>query len=103
MRRDQPLTLTLGLSLLARGLRQAGEPAAGRAVVADALAATDRTGQRYLLAELLRIDAELLALSGDRAGGANLAQRAVDTAVALKSPWLRDRALATLTALSASG
>ena len=86
MRREQPLALTLGLSLLARGLRQAGEPAAGRAVVADALAADRAHGQRYLLAELLRIDAELLALSGDRTGGARTAQQAVDTAVALESP-----------------
>ena len=42
----------------------AGQPAAGRKVVADALAWTERHGQRYLLPELLRIDAELLALSG---------------------------------------
>jgi hypothetical protein len=99
MRRIQPLALTLGLSLLARGLLRAGEPTAGRAVITDALQWTDQYGQRYLLAELLRVDAELLALSGDRTGGARTAQQAVDTAVALESPWLRDRALATLTEL----
>jgi hypothetical protein len=99
MRRIQPLVLTLGLSLLARGLLQAAEPAAGRAVIADALQRTDQYDQRYLLAELLRIDAELLALSGDRTGGARTAQQAVDTAAALESPWLRDRALATLAEL----
>jgi predicted ATPase len=100
MQAEQPLPLTLGLSLLARAHQQAGEPVAGRAVVAEALAWTEHTGQRYLLAELLRIDAELLALSGDRTGGASLAQRAADTAIALESPWLRDRAIATLSALS---
>ena len=53
--------------------------------------------------ELLRIDAELLALSDDRTGAARTAHRAVDAAVALESPWLRDRALATLAALPADG
>ena len=100
MRRAQPLTLTLGLSLLARGLRRAGDPASGRAVVADALAVTGRTGLRYLLPELLRVDAELLALSGDRAVAADTARRALDAAVGLESPWLRDRALTTLISLT---
>ncbi len=99
MRRTQPLALTLGLSLLARAHQQAGEPAPARAAVAEALAWTERTGQRYLLPELLRIDAELLALLGDRAGAVATAQRAVDTADALESPWLRDRVLATRAAL----
>ena len=72
----------------------------GRAVLEEAIAATARTGQRYLLAELLRIDAELSALSGDPGGGAATARRAVDTATAMDSSWLRDRALATLAALS---
>jgi DNA-binding SARP family transcriptional activator len=100
IRREQPLALTLGLGFLARGLRRAGEPAAGRAVVTDALAVTATTGQRYLLPELLRIDAELLALSGDRADAADAARRALDTAVALDSLWLRERARATLASLT---
>jgi DNA-binding SARP family transcriptional activator/tetratricopeptide (TPR) repeat protein len=100
MRREQPLTLTLGLSLLARGHHQDGDPASGRAAIAEALAATERSGQRYLLAELLRIDAELLALCGDPSGGAATAGRAVDTAIGMESPWLCDRALVTLAALS---
>jgi tetratricopeptide (TPR) repeat protein len=100
LRSHQHLHLTLGLSLLARGCQRAGDPAEGRAAVAEALDRTQRTGQRYLLAELLRVDAELLARSGDPAGGAALAGRAVDTAVAMESPWLRDRALATLSSLS---
>ena len=65
MRQEQPLHLTLGLSLLARGHAKAGEAAAGRAAIAEGLDATERSGERYLLAELLRIDAELLAFSGD--------------------------------------
>jgi hypothetical protein len=100
MRREQPLALTLGLSLLARGHQLAGQPDAGRNVVADALAWTERHGQHYLLPEFLRIDAELLALSRDAASATRMARRAVDAAVAMESPWLRDRALATLAALT---
>jgi DNA-binding SARP family transcriptional activator len=99
MRGEQPLHLTLGLSLLARGHHECAEPAAGRTVVAEALAMTSRSGQRYLLAELLRIDAELLALSGDVAGASVTAGRAVETAIEVQSPWLRDRAHATLACL----
>ncbi|MEU7815983.1 AAA family ATPase [Pseudonocardia sp. NPDC049154] len=99
MRGDQPLHLTFGLSLLARGHHLCADPAAGRAIVAEALALTGSTGQRYLSAELLRIDAELLASSDDRSGAVDVAGRAVRTAVEMKSPWLRDRALATLSAL----
>jgi hypothetical protein len=37
---------------------------------------------------------------GDPGGAAGTAQRAVDTAVAMDAPWLRDRALSTLSRLS---
>lgn len=100
LRREQPLHLTLGLSLLASAYHRANDPAAGRAVIAEALDATARSGQRYLLAELLRVDAELLALMGDPGGAAGTLRRAVDTAVEMDAPWLRDRALSTLSRLS---
>jgi len=100
LRREQPLHLTLGLSLLARAYRRMGDAASGRAVVADALDMTDRSGQRYLLAELLRVDAELLALSWDEEGAVDRVRQAVATAVAMGSPWLRDRAIATLSRIS---
>ena len=100
MRQEQPLHLTLGLSLLARGHAKAGEAAAGRAAIAEGLDATERSGERYLLAELLRIDAELLAFSGDKAGAVAGARQAAATAAATGSPWLRDRALATLARIS---
>jgi ATP/maltotriose-dependent transcriptional regulator MalT len=103
LRREQPLHLTLGLSFLARAYRRTGDPASGRTAVAEALDATERSGQRYLLAELLRIDAELLALSGDEAGAVDGARQAVDAAVAMGSPWLRDRAVATLARISRRG
>jgi ATP/maltotriose-dependent transcriptional regulator MalT len=100
LRQGQPLHLTLGLSLLARAHLQAGDPTSGRAVVTEALSWTETSGQRYLLPELLRVDAQLHARDGDLAGAAQQAQRAIDTAIALDAPWLRDRAIATASGLT---
>ena len=61
---------------------------------------TSRCGQRYLLAELLRVNAELLVLSGDPTAAAVTTGRAIETAVGMESPWLRNQALATLSVLS---
>lgn len=96
LRREQPLHMTLGLALLARGHLRAGDTAAGRAAVGDALRFTARTGQRYLLAELLTVDAELRALDGDRAGAEAGARRALATAEAQGAGWLCARARAAL-------
>jgi predicted ATPase len=95
LRQEQPLHLTMGLCLLARAHLHAGDAPAGRTVVAEALGRTEHSGQCYLLPELLRVDAELQALAGDRAGAVHSARRAVDAAVTLDAPWLRDRAVAT--------
>lgn len=95
LRREQQLHMTLGLGLLARGYLQAGEAAMGRAAVAEAMDWTRRTGQAYLLAELLRIDAELLALGGDRPAAATACSQAVAVATEQGSPWLVERARTT--------
>jgi DNA-binding SARP family transcriptional activator len=95
LRQDQPLHLTLGLCLLARAHLRAGDAAAGRAVVAEALSRSEDSGQRYLLPELLRVDAELCALAADHARAVRCADRAVHAAVALDAPWLHERAVAT--------
>lgn len=100
LRREQPLHLTFGLSLLARGRFRAGDVAAGRATITDALAWTTRTGQHYLLAELQRIDAELVARGGDLGAATATARCAVDTAVEQDARWLQDRATATLDRLT---
>jgi DNA-binding SARP family transcriptional activator/tetratricopeptide (TPR) repeat protein len=100
LRHGQPLHLTLGLSLLARAHLRAGDPTSGRAVVTEALSWTETSGQRYLLPELLRVDAQLNARDGDLAGAAQRARRAIDTAIALDAPWLRDRAVATASGLA---
>ncbi len=99
-RQEQQLHLTLGLSLLARGHLRAGDVANGRAAVTDALRRSERTGQAYLVAELLRIDAELLAVGGEGEAADRTCRRAVDIAVKQGSPWLRDRALGTLAGVS---
>ncbi|TQM44188.1 transcriptional activator [Pseudonocardia cypriaca] len=95
LREDQPLHLSLGLCLLARAHLRAGEAHAGRAVVSEATGRSEDTGQRYLVPELLRVEAELCGLAGDRAGAARTAHRAVEAAVALDAPWLHERAAAT--------
>lgn len=102
MRREQQLHMTLGLSLLARGYLHAGDVGLGRAAVADALRWTESRGQSYLLAELFRIDAELLAEAGDRLAANVTCTRAVEVAVEQGSGWLGDRALATLSRIEAS-
>ena len=95
-KQDQQLHLTLGLSLLARGHLRAGDVGSGRAAVTDALHRSERTGQAYLVAELLRIEAELLAAGGEPEASDRACRRGVDIAVQQGSPWLRDRVLATL-------
>ncbi|MGH8967195.1 MAG: hypothetical protein ACRDXB_17960 [Actinomycetes bacterium] len=93
---EQQLHVTLGLSLLARGYLRAGDEARGRAAIADALRWTTQPRQVYLLAELLRIDAELLALGGHRAAAGVTSSRSLEVAHEQGSPWLSDRARATL-------
>ncbi|SFO22189.1 transcriptional activator domain-containing protein [Pseudonocardia ammonioxydans] len=95
-RDDQPLQLTLGLSLLARAHLLTGDPGTGREIVADALTRTARTGQYYLLAELHRVDAELLVRTGDGPAAVAAAHRAITVAETQDAPWLRDRARHTL-------
>ncbi|MFC5995260.1 ATP-binding protein [Pseudonocardia hispaniensis] len=102
LRREQRLHLTLGLSLLAQGFLRAGDPAGGRSAIADALHWTTRTGQCYLLPELLRVDAELLALRGERTAAVATARRAVDAATAQGAPWLGARSRATLVRVAMS-
>jgi ATP/maltotriose-dependent transcriptional regulator MalT len=99
-RAEQPLHLTLALCLLARAHLLAGDVAEARSAVSEGLGLTEDRGQHYLLPELLRVDAELRALAGDRAGAARTARRAVEAAVALDAPWLRERAAATAARLT---
>ncbi|GAA5137153.1 ATP-binding protein [Pseudonocardia adelaidensis] len=94
-RAEQPLHLTLAVYLLARGHLLAGDTVAAQRTVAEGLHRTEDTGQLYLLPELLRVDAEVRSVAGDPQGAGRSARRAVESAVALDAPWLRDRAAAT--------
>jgi DNA-binding SARP family transcriptional activator/tetratricopeptide (TPR) repeat protein len=96
---EQPLHLSLALCLLARAHLLHGDVDAARVALSEGLDLTEDTGQRYLLPELLRVDAEARALGGDRAGADDSARRAVEAAVALDAPWLRERATTTRTSL----
>lgn len=76
--RDQRLPTSYGLALLARTHLLAGDPAAARVAVDDALDLTDRTGQRYLESDLRRLHGGCLAAQGDHGD----AQAAFDAALA---------------------
>jgi ATP/maltotriose-dependent transcriptional regulator MalT len=92
----QRLHLTHSLSLLARAHLGEGNAAAGRAATAEGLEWTARHDQRYLEAELWRIDGELLALQGDMAGAVVAMERALEVAVSQGAHWLELRAASSL-------
>jgi predicted ATPase len=78
------LGLTHYLALLAEAYAQAGQTAAGLAVVAEALGVVDTHGERFCEAELYRLQGELLlALEGTRPKAEEAAacfQQAIDIA-----------------------
>jgi DNA-binding SARP family transcriptional activator/tetratricopeptide (TPR) repeat protein len=98
----QRLHLTHSLSLLARANLLEGNAAAGRAATAEALEWTAGHDQRYLEAELWRVDGELLVLEGDLAGAVVAIERALEVAVSQGAHWLELRAACSL-ARHASG
>ncbi len=68
------------MAVLARALELAEMPEEGLVVIGEARAFADRTGQRYLDADLLRIDGELHVASGDAERGGSLIRRAIEVA-----------------------
>lgn len=88
------LSLTLLLLAQARGLR--GELHEGRAAAREALAWSDRCNQRYLSAELLRVDGELAYGLGEAADALSSLHQAVDVARAQGARWLTLKALHSL-------
>jgi class 3 adenylate cyclase/DNA-binding SARP family transcriptional activator/tetratricopeptide (TPR) repeat protein len=85
--------LTYGLTLLARSHLLAGDVDAGRHAVCEGIEFGLANDDRWIEAELLVVDAELLVLAGDRAGAEMAAQRAI--AVALHQEALRPHRRAT--------
>ncbi len=91
----ESLHLTYTLLLLARARGMAGELHEGRAATREALSLAQRHNQRYLEAELWRVDGELAYRSGECEAAASL-RRAVEVADAQGASWLELRALHSL-------
>jgi ATP/maltotriose-dependent transcriptional regulator MalT len=91
----ESLHLTYALLLLARARGLAGELHEGRAATREALSLSERRNQRYLEAELCRVDGELAYRSGESEAAASL-RRAVEVADAQGASWLELRALHSL-------
>jgi DNA-binding SARP family transcriptional activator len=89
----ETLHLTYTLLLLARARGMVGEFREGRAATREGLAWSHRCNQRYLEAELWRVDGELAYRSGEPEAAAASLRRAVETASAQGAAWLELRAL----------
>jgi DNA-binding SARP family transcriptional activator len=91
----ESLHLTYALLLLARARGLAGEVHEGRAATREGLSWSHRHNQRYLEAELWRVDGELAYRSGESDAASSL-RRAVEVAEAQGASWLELRALHSL-------
>ena len=91
----ESLHLTYTLLLLARARGLAGELHEGRAATREGLSSSHRRNQRYLEAELWRVDGELAYRRGDSDAVASL-RRAVEVANGQGASWLALRALHSL-------
>ncbi len=93
---DETLHLTYTLLLLARARGMAGEFHQGRAATREGLSWSHRYNQRYLEAELWRVDGELAYRSGETEAATAALRRAVEIATAQGAGWLELRALHSL-------
>jgi hypothetical protein len=91
----ESLHLTYTLLLLARARSMTGELHEGRAASREGLSLSHRRDQRYLEAELWRVDGELAYRSGESEAAASL-RRAVEVADAQGASWLKLWALHSL-------
>ncbi len=89
----ETLHLTYTLLLLARARGMTGEIHQGRAATREGLTWSNRCKQRYLEAELWRVDGELAYRSGETEVAAASLRSAVETATAQGAGWLALRAL----------
>ena len=92
----ETLHLTYTLLLLARARGITGEYRQGRAAAREGISLTDEYNQRYLEAELHRIDGELAYGGGEPEAAAVSLRAAVDTATAQEAGWMEFRALHSL-------
>jgi ATP/maltotriose-dependent transcriptional regulator MalT len=91
----ESLHLTYTLLLLGRARGMAGELHEGRAATREALSLSHRYNQRYLEAELWRVDGELAYRLGESDAALSL-RRAVEIADAQGASWLALRARHTI-------
>lgn len=89
----ETLHLTYTLLLLARARGMVGEFRQGRAATREGLSWSQRCNQRYLEAELWRVDGELAYRSGETEAAAASLRSAVEIASAQGAGWLELRAL----------
>ena len=89
----ETLHLTYTLLLLARARGMAGEFQEGRVAAREGLSLSHGCNQRYLEAELWRVDGELAYRSGETEAAAASMRSAVETATAQGADWLELRAL----------
>jgi ATP/maltotriose-dependent transcriptional regulator MalT len=89
----ETLHLTYSLLLLARARGMVGELHQGRAAAREGLSWSHRCNQRYLEAELWRVDGELAYRSGETEASAASLRNAVEIASAQGAGWLELRAL----------
>jgi DNA-binding SARP family transcriptional activator len=89
----ETLHLSYTLLLLARARGMVGEFRGGRSVTREALACSRQCDQRYLEAELHRVDGELAYRSGETEAAATSLRSAVEIASAQGARWLELRAL----------
>ena len=92
----ESLHLTYCLLLLARAAGMAGEFDQGRAATREGLSWSHGCNQRYLEAELWRVDGELAYRSGEAEAAAASLRNAVEFASAQGASWLELRALQSL-------
>ncbi len=92
----ETLHLTYTLLLLARAHAMAGECHQGRAATREGLSWSDSHNQRYLEAELWRVDGELAHRDGETEAAAASLRRAVEIATTQRAAWLELRALHSL-------
>ncbi len=89
----ETLHLTYTLLLLARARGMVGEFRAARAATREGLSFSHKYNQRYLEAELWRVDGELAYRSGETEAAAASLRSAVEIASAQGAGWLELRAL----------
>jgi DNA-binding SARP family transcriptional activator len=92
----ETLHLTYTLLLLARARGRVGEFHQGRAATREGLSWSHRCNQRYIEAELWRVDGELAYRSGEPEAAAASLRSAVEIARAQGAGWLELRALHSL-------